>query len=225
MCCALWPRPNHHLFPPSQIPDMPLLFPLAQCHWCRLSVLLCAHHHHHHHHRAPLCSNAHFIFLKTDLGPRPLKTATPLMGESLNVHAWEACERVLSVVNNKQNHYIPAAYKQRKLCWISKALLWRLCLSGSSWLFLYLTLAIRRLPLWPSDPLGLRKGGGGTNWSSMAVEWHYWRPCWLWCVWGVLKLPTGSHFAPVWFNLSQNLFCLCLKQWPAVFLWGRLRRL
>lgn len=26
MCSALWPRPNHHLFPSSQIPDMPLQF-------------------------------------------------------------------------------------------------------------------------------------------------------------------------------------------------------
>lgn len=46
-------------FPSNQIPDMPLLFPLAKGHWGRVSVLLCAHHH-----PAPLCSNTHFIFLK-----------------------------------------------------------------------------------------------------------------------------------------------------------------
>lgn len=170
MCLALWPRPNHRLFPPSQIPDMPPLFPLAQGHWGRLSVLLCAHHH-------PALLQCSFHFPKTNLGPRPSKTVTPLMGESLNVHAWEACERVLSVVNNKQNRHIPAAYKQGEPCWFSQALPWRLWLSGSSWLFLYLTLAIRRSLLWPSDPLGIHNGGGGTKWSAMAVEWHHWRPC------------------------------------------------
>lgn len=33
------------------------------------------------------------------------------------------------MVNNKQNHYIPAAYKQGEPCWFSEALPWRLWLS------------------------------------------------------------------------------------------------
>lgn len=77
MCSALRPCPNHRLFPLSQIPDMPLLFPLAKGHRVRLSVLLCAHRH-------PLSAvfQCSFHFPKTNLGPRPSKTVTPLMGES-----------------------------------------------------------------------------------------------------------------------------------------------
>lgn len=52
--------------------------------------------------------------------------------------------RVLSVDNNKQNCYIPAAYKQGESCWFSEALLWRLWFPCSSWLILILTLAINR---------------------------------------------------------------------------------
>lgn len=71
------PRPNHRLFPPSQIPDVPLLFPLAQGHRGRLSVPLCAHHHP----CPPSAPQCSFNFPKTKLGPRPSKPATPLMGE------------------------------------------------------------------------------------------------------------------------------------------------
>lgn len=49
-------------------------------------------------------------FSKANLGLGPSETLTPLMGENLNVH--ERHVRALSVVNNKQNHRIPAAYKQ-----------------------------------------------------------------------------------------------------------------
>lgn len=59
-------------------------------------------------------------------------------------------------------------------------------------------LAIRRSLLWPSNPLGWRKGGGGTNWSAMAVEWHYWRPLCIGfgvCV-GSVKTPHMITFCP-----------------------------
>lgn len=55
MCSALWPHPNHHLFPSSQIPDMPLQFSppgtrpqgLSRC-------LLWVHHHQHPFHAVPV---------------------------------------------------------------------------------------------------------------------------------------------------------------------------
>lgn len=108
MCLALRPRPNHSIFTPSQIPHMPLLFPLAWGHRDHLSVLLFARHPPP---SSPLLQSS-FHFPKTNLGPGPSDTVRLLMGESLNVHAWEAFEPVLCVVNNKQNHYIPAANKQ-----------------------------------------------------------------------------------------------------------------
>lgn len=49
-------------------------------------------------------------FSKANLGLGPSGTLTPLMGENRNVH--ERHVTALSVVNNKQNHHIPAAYKQ-----------------------------------------------------------------------------------------------------------------
>lgn len=142
-------------------------------------------------------------FPKTNPASGPSKTVMPLRGESLNVHAWEACERVLSVVNNKQNRYIPAAYKQGRPRRFSEALLWRLQLSGSSWrppctLF-------RALGGLSSDP-GLlwdsEKDDGETNWSVMAG--------------GLVVLPlvcVGSVKAlPQWFNLSQTPSCLLFQQ-------------
>lgn len=76
-------------------------------------------------------------FSKVNLGLGPSETLTPLRGENLNVH--ERHVRVLSVVNNKQNRHIPAAYKHAWPCWMSEVLPWRLYLYGSSWLFLCVT--------------------------------------------------------------------------------------
>lgn len=76
-------------------------------------------------------------FSKVNLGLGPSETLTPLRGENLNVH--ERHVRVLSVVNNKQNRHIPAAYKQAWPCWMSEVPPWRLHLYVSAGLFLCVT--------------------------------------------------------------------------------------
>lgn len=144
MCSALWSRPNHHFFPPNQIPDMPPNFPLAQGHRHHLGVLPCARHQQ----QPPCFIQCSLLSLKQIWAsghqkPSRLSGVRTLM-----------CMRgmwVLSVVNNKQNHHIPAAYKQAWPCWMSEVLPWRLHLSGSS-------AAIMRSLLWPSDPFWF--GGG-----------------------------------------------------------------
>lgn len=105
MCLALRSGPNYRLFPPSQIPDVPLLFLLAYVHSSCLNVLLCAH-------RGPAQLQCSFHFPKTNLDPRLSQSATPLRAQSFNACPWKSYERVLSVVNNKQNCYIPTAYTQ-----------------------------------------------------------------------------------------------------------------
>lgn len=70
MCLALRSGPNYHLFPPSQIPNVPLLFLLAYVHSSCLNVLLCAH-------RGPALLQCSFHFPKTNLGPRPSPSERP----------------------------------------------------------------------------------------------------------------------------------------------------
>lgn len=104
MCLALRFGPNYRLFPPSQIPDVPLLFLLAYVHSSCLNVLLCAHH-------GPALLQCSFHFPKTNLGPRLSQSAAPLMAHSFNQSVHESHVRELSAVNNKQSCYIPKAYK------------------------------------------------------------------------------------------------------------------
>lgn len=77
--------------------------------------------------------------------------------------------RVLSVVNNKQNRHIPAAYKQGPT-----PLLLRASAAETSALRFLLTVTSPcpsgGFSFDPSDPVRLHKGGSGTKWRTMLVE-------------------------------------------------------
>lgn len=130
-----------------------------------------------------------------------MKDCNASCGWELKMFMHERHVRLLSVVNNKQNRYIPAASKHGEPRWLSEALLWWLWSSSSSLLFLIPALAIKRSPLWLCSPLGFHKGGGRANRLGMVIKfWRHLIPC---CIESGVRGECKLHLDPLYPSKSN----------------------